>query len=97
MKIKDFKKALQSDKPINSMFALIPEKQKKSFINYSQCKNLWALDVEISSCIGQDNSSHLSWVFTYPHVAMFRAALISASATLPQCAQQKRLPLRIPM
>lgn len=32
MKNKDFKKALQSDKPINSMFALIPEKQKKSLL-----------------------------------------------------------------
>lgn len=33
MKNKDFKKALQSDKPINSMFALIPEKQKKPLRN----------------------------------------------------------------
>lgn len=36
MKNKDFKKALQSDKPINSMFALIPEKQKKSFMKFAK-------------------------------------------------------------
>lgn len=35
MKNKDFKKALQSDKPINSMFALIPEKQKKAFMKFA--------------------------------------------------------------
>ena len=29
-------KALESDKPINSMFALIPEKQKKSFMNFAK-------------------------------------------------------------
>lgn len=36
MKNKDFKKALHSDKPINSMFALIPEKQKKSFMKFAK-------------------------------------------------------------
>lgn len=36
MKNKDFKKALQSDKPINSMFALIPENQKKSFMKFAK-------------------------------------------------------------
>ena len=66
-------------------------------VNYPQTKDLWALDVEKSSCIGHDNNSHLSWVFTYPHVAMFRAALTSASATLPQCAQRKCLPCLMPM
>lgn len=39
MRNKDFKKALESDRPINSMFALIPEKQKKSF--YEVCKEIW--------------------------------------------------------
>ena len=66
-------------------------------VNYPQTKDLWALDVEKSSCIGHDNISHLSWVFTYPHVAMLRAALTSASATLPQCAQRKCLPCLMPM
>ena len=33
-------------------------------VNYPQTKDLWALDVEKSSCIGHDNISHLSWVFT---------------------------------
>lgn len=36
MKNKDFKKALESDRPINSMFALIPEKQKKSFMKFAK-------------------------------------------------------------
>lgn len=36
MRNKDFKKALESDKPINSMFALIPEKQKKSFMKFAK-------------------------------------------------------------
>ena len=66
-------------------------------VNYPQTKDLWALDVEKSSCIRHDNISHLSWVFTYPHVAMLRAALTSASATLPQCAQRKCLPCLMPM
>lgn len=66
-------------------------------VNYPQAKDLWALDVERSSCIGHDSNSHLSWVFTYPHVAMLRAALTSASATLPQCAQRKCLPFLMPM
>ena len=68
-----------------------------SKVNYPQTKDFWALDVEKSSCIGHDNISHLSWVFTYPHVAMLRAALTSASATLPQCAQRKCLPCLMPM
>lgn len=72
--------------------------RKKSLgVNYPQAKDLWALDVERSSCIGHDSNSHLSWVFTYPHVAMLRAALTSASATLPQCAQRKCLPFLMPM
>ena len=66
--------------------------QQEETVNYQQTKDLLALDVEKSSCIGHDNNSHLSWVFTYPHVAMLRAALTSASATLPQCAQRKCLP-----
>ena len=66
-------------------------------VNYQQTKDLWALDVEKSSCIGHDNNSHLSWVFTYPHVAMLRAALTSASATFPQCAQRKCLPCLMPI
>ena len=33
-------------------------------VNYPQTKDLWALDVEKSSCIRHDNISHLSWVFT---------------------------------
>lgn len=36
MKNKDFKKALESDRPINSMFALIPEKQKKAFMKFAK-------------------------------------------------------------
>jgi hypothetical protein len=71
--------------------------QRDNLVNYPQTKDLWALDVEKSSCIGHDNNSHLSWVFTYPHVAMLRAALTSASATLPQCAQRKCLPFLMPM
>lgn len=36
MRNKDFKKALESDRPINSMFALIPEKQKKAFMKFAK-------------------------------------------------------------
>ena len=73
------------------------KRRHTSTVNYQQTKDLLALDVEKSSCIGHDNNSHLSWVFTYPHVAMFRAALTSASATFPQCAQRKCLPCLMPI
>ena len=87
-------KAYQKDKTNLSRFDIQADLPK---VNYPQTKDLWALDVEKSSCIGHDNISHLSWVFTYPHVAMLRAALTSASATLPQCAQRKCLPCLMPM
>ena len=76
---------------------LVQEKLSEFQVNYQQTKDLLALDVEKSSCIGHDNNSHLSWVFTYPHVAMLRAALTSASATLPQCTQRKCLPCLMPI
>lgn len=36
MKNKDFKKALESDRTINSMFALIPEKKMKAFKKFAK-------------------------------------------------------------
>lgn len=36
MKTKEIKRAMESKTPINSMFALIPEKKKSKFLNFAK-------------------------------------------------------------